>query len=148
MKHLRHLSLQWRIAGTLWIFFTLAAFSDTPKTHSHFAGLYQSDPVPAGKSGPSISLSLGEDGTATVTQDSGKVETTSFGHWVDSGGQVVVTFDAQAGKRPEPPMTFQPGHDGLQAVTWNHEQWGKVTPPLAKKYSGNWHHKRHWWPQR
>jgi hypothetical protein len=145
MRHVSHLLLQLTRAGTLGIFFTLAAFADTPKTHSHFAGIYQSDPVPAGKSGPSLSLSLGEDGTATVTQDSGKLETTMFGHWVESGSQVIVTFDAQAGKAAEPTMTFQASHNGLQAVTWNHERWGKVTPPLAKKSSGNWHHKRHWW---
>jgi hypothetical protein len=30
-------------------------------------------------------------------------------------------------------MVFQPAHDGLQAVTWNHATWGKVDPPSMKK---------------
>jgi hypothetical protein len=30
-------------------------------------------------------------------------------------------------------MAFQPGHDGLQAVTWNRATWGKENPPPMKK---------------
>ena len=45
----------------------------------------------------------------------------------------LVTFDAVEGKPVEPPMVFQPAHDGLQAVTWNHASWGKVDPPPMKK---------------
>jgi hypothetical protein len=89
-----------------------------------------------------MSLSLGTDGTATVTQDSGNGSTSYFGHWSDSGSQIVVTFDAEGGKPAEPPMTFAPGHDGLQAVTWDHAAWGKLTPPLMKKGSGDWHKTR------
>ena len=59
-----------------------------------------------------MNLSLGADGTATVTEDPGNGTTTLFGHWVDSGSQVKVTFDAVEGKPVEPPMVFQPGHDG------------------------------------
>jgi hypothetical protein len=82
---------------------------------------------------PSISLSLGKDGTATVTEDAGVGASTLFGHWVDSGSQVTVTFDVPDGQRAEPSMVFQPAHDGLQAVTWNHASWGKVEPPPMKK---------------
>ncbi len=46
-----------------------------------------------------MNLSLGADGSATVTEDSGNGATTLFGHWVDTGGQVAVTFDASAGGR-------------------------------------------------
>lgn len=145
MRQVSHLSLELAVAGALGIFSTLAAFSSTPKTHMHFVGVYQSDPVPVGKSGPSITLSLGEDGTATITQDTGNAETTSFGSWDENGGQVTVTFNSQAGKPTEPAMVFQANHNGLQAVTWNHALWEKVTPPLAKRSSGNWHSKRHWW---
>ena len=80
-----------------------------------------------------MNLSLGKDGTATVTEDTGNGATTLFGHWVDSGSQVTVTFDAVEGKPVEPPMVFQPAHDGLQAVTWNHASWGKLDPPPMKK---------------
>jgi hypothetical protein len=82
-----------------------------------------------------MNLSLGADGTATVTEDPGNGTTTLFGHWVDSGSQVKVTFDAGEGKPVEPPMVFQPGHDGLQAVTWNHATWGNTNPPPMKNRS-------------
>jgi hypothetical protein len=91
--------------------------------HSRFIGTYVS-PQP----GPTMELSLGPDGTATVTEDPGSGITTLFGHWVDSGNQVKVSFDAA-----EPPMVFAPGHGGLQAVTWNHATWGKTNPPAMKQ---------------
>jgi hypothetical protein len=100
-------------------------------THSKFVGTYLS---PA-QAGPSMNLSLGADGTATVTEDPGNGTTTLFGHWVDSGSQVKVMFDAVEGKPVEPPMVFEPGHDGLQAVTWNHAKWGNTNPPPMKNHS-------------
>jgi hypothetical protein len=107
---------------------TQAALADNTTAHSRFAGVYLSHFAL-----PSMNLSMGRDGTATVTEDSGNGATTLFGHWVDSGSQVTVTFDAVEGKPVEPPMVFQPAHDGLQAVTWNHASWGKVDPPPMKK---------------
>jgi hypothetical protein len=104
------------------------AVADSTTGHSKFTGVYLSR-----RAGPSINLSLGADGTATVTEDPGDSATTLFGHWVDSGGQVTVFFDAVEGAPAEPPMVFQPAHDGLQAVTWNHAAWGKVDPPPMKK---------------
>ena len=105
-----------------------AALAVNTTAHSRFAGVYLSH-----FTGPSMNLSLGRDGTATVTEDPGNGATTLFGHWVDSGSQVTVTFDAVEGKPIEPPMVFAPAHDGLQAVTWNHASWGKVDPPPMKK---------------
>lgn len=110
--------------------------------NSKYVGVYQSEPPsPDKSSGPSMGLSLGKDGTATFTEDYGKGSQTMFGHWVDSGSQVKVTFDAVEGKPPAPPMIFQPSHNGLQAVTWDHAAWGKVNPPLMKRASSNWHNK-------
>jgi hypothetical protein len=94
-----------------------------PTMHSRFIGTYQS-PQP----GPTMELSLGPDGTATVTEDPGSGITTLFGHWIDAGNQVKVSFDAA-----EPPMLFAPGHGGLQAVTWNHATWGATNPPPMKQ---------------
>jgi hypothetical protein len=106
----------------------LAALADNTTAHSRFAGVYLSH-----FRGPSMNLSLGRDGTATVTEDPGNGATTLFGHWVDSGSQITVTFDAVEGQPPESPMVFAPAHEGLQAVTWNHTAWGKVDPPPMKK---------------
>ncbi len=105
------------------------AVADRSTAHSRFTGVYLSHHV-----GTSLNLSLGADGTATVTEspDGGEAKTL-FGHWVDSGAQVTVTFDAVDGEPAEPPMVFQAGRDGLQAVSWNRAAWGNATPPPMKK---------------
>jgi hypothetical protein len=128
MRPSRVLPLHIPLACALVWTLSQAVFADNTNTHSRFAGVYLSRFTP-----PSMNLSLGKDGTATVTEDTGNGATTLFGHWVDSGSQVTVTFDAVEGKPVEPPMVFQPAHDGLQAVTWNHASWGKVDPPPMKK---------------
>lgn len=128
MRHprvfLSHLPLACAILWQL----SSSAFADTATAHSKLAGEYLSR-----NAGPSMSLSLGADRSATITEDAGNGAITLFGHWVDSGGQVVVTFDAVEGKPLEPPMVFQSTHDGLRAVTWNRASWGKVDPPPMKK---------------
>ena len=123
-------SLRITLAGTMLFLSPLAALSSSTTPHSGCAGIYLSH---ASKTAPSMSLSLGADGTATITEDIGKGATTFFGHWIDSGSQVTVTFDAVEGKPAEPPMVFQPGADGLRAVMWNRVAWGNVNPPPMKK---------------
>ena len=116
---------------------------------SKYAGTYSSEAPESTDAntpdGPAFSVSLGPDGTATVTQDLGKGgSVTSFGHWTDAGSQITVKFDAVGDKPADAPMVFQPSHDGLQAVTWNHTLWGKTTPPALKKEESNWHaNKKH-----
>jgi hypothetical protein len=128
MRPSRVLLLQLPLACAIVLLSTQAALADNTTAHSKFAGVYLSRNV-----GSTMNLSLGKDGTATVTEDPGNGATTLFGHWVDSGSQVTVTFDAVEGKPIEPPMIFQPAHDGLQAVSWNRASWGKVDPPPMKK---------------
>jgi hypothetical protein len=120
----------------------LGAIASNTNGHSRFTGVYVSQ-TQKGKSSPFMNLSLGPDGTATVTEDAGNGTITLFGHWVDSGSQVTVTFDSQQGQPAEPAMAFQPGHDGLQATTWNHATWGKDNPPPMKK--GGAKIKEHYW---
>jgi hypothetical protein len=116
---------------------------------SKYAGIYSSEAPdssePTGPAGPAFSISLGPDGSATVTQDLGKGGAlTTFGHWSDAGSQVTIKFDEVEGKPTDPPMVLQPSHDGLQAVSWNHTLWGKTTPPPLKKEESNWHaNKKH-----
>jgi len=115
---------------------------------SRYAGIYTSEAKEATAtalpSGPAFSISLGPDGSATVTQDIGKGAITTFGHWTDAGSQITIKFESPDDKPVDPPMVLQPSHDGLQAVTWNHTFWGKTTPPPLKKEESNWHaNKRH-----
>jgi hypothetical protein len=121
----------------------MTALCGNNAVHSKFVGVYQSRASAGPTAGPSMNLSLGPDGSATVTEDPGNATITLFGHWVDSGNQVLVTFDAAQGQPAEPSMAFQPSHDGLQAVTWNHATWGKETPPPMKK--GGAKVKEHYW---
>jgi hypothetical protein len=80
-----------------------------------------------------MSVSLGADGSATVTQDPGQGSTTLFGKWQDDGRQIKVSFNAAAGEQPEAPMVFEVVHSKLQAVSWNHEAWGTAQPPTMTK---------------
>ena len=150
MKLASHWITHVALAGAALFLLPLAAVAGTSNPYSHFAGSYESAPPPAPdesgrpvKPTPTMSVSLGNDGTATVTEDPGTGSTTLFGHWKDSGSQITVNFDAADGKPAEPAMVLQPSHDGLQAVTWNHTIWGKVTPPVMKKDNGNWHGGHH-----
>ena len=97
-------------------------------------GAYFSRVHDAGKAGSFMNLSLGWDGSATVTEDPGNGNTTTlFGHWAESANGITITFDPKEGSAAEPAMSFTTGHDGLQAVSWNHDTWGKETPPPMKK---------------
>ena len=118
------------LAGAIVLLCPLVARPDPISPHSKFSGTYLSG---VSKAEPLMNVSLGEDGTATVTEDPGTGIRILFGHWVDSVSQITVTFDALEGKPPEPPMVFELGHNGLQAVTWNHAVWGGRTPPPMKK---------------
>jgi hypothetical protein len=99
------------------------ALSATTTSRSKFVGTYVA---------PAMELSLGSDGSATVTEEPGNRTVTLFGHWAEANNTVNVTFDAVSGQPTEPPMVFKPAHDGLQAVSWNHDIWGKDTPPPMK----------------
>ena len=117
------------VAAAMLLLALLAARAESTTAHSKLAGVYESEGT---KTGPHISVSLGKDGSATITEDCGEGTTTLFGRWVDSGSQVTVKLDAADGQ-PAKPMIFEPSHDGLQAVTWDHAVWGKLTPPAMKK---------------
>jgi hypothetical protein len=132
------------VAMVVWAVVATPVFGASSK----YAGIYSSEaPEPtdaAAPAGPAFSVSLGKDGSATVTQDAGKGAVTTFGHWTEMGSQVTVKFDAVGDKPADAPMVFEPSHDGLKAVTYNHTLWGKVAPPAMKKEDSNWHtNKKH-----
>ena len=118
-----------------WLLLATGAIDATTTTHARFAGTYASRSKNDATSGPSMNVSLGLDGTATVTEDAGNGIITHFGHWVETDSQVKVSFDPVEGRPAEPPMTLQAEHDGLRAISWNHATWGKTTPPVVKSRS-------------
>jgi hypothetical protein len=147
MRTTKHSLLHFVLAGAAIVNLALVA-APVFGSVSKYAGIYSSEAPDTtdatGPAGPAFSVSLGPDGTATVTQDMGKGAITTFGHWTDAGSQITIKFDAAGDKPADPPMVFQPSHDGLQAVTWNHTLWGKTTPPPLKKEESNWHaNKKH-----
>lgn len=107
-----------------------ALAADTQPIHASFVGVYITR---APKTAPTMSVSLGADGSATVTQDPGQGSSTMFGKWQDDGRQIKVTFNAAAGEQSEAPMVFEIVHNKLQAVSWNHEAWGAAQPPAMTK---------------
>ena len=122
-------ALRLLLAGAMLSLSPLAAKADS-NIHASFVGVYVTR---APKTAPTMSVSLGADGSATVTQDPGQGSTTLFGKWQDDGRQIKVTFNAAAGEQPEAPMVFEVVLSKLQAVSWNHEAWGSAQPPAMTK---------------
>ena len=118
------------LAGAMLSISPVAALAASTNVHPGFAGVYVTR---APKTAPSMSVSLGKDGSATVTQDPGKGSTTFFGRWQDDGRQIKVTFDATEGEPLPAPMVFEPVHGKLQAISWDHQAWGTAQPPAMTK---------------
>ncbi len=79
-----------------------------------------------------MTLSLGDDGTATLTQSPDAVrEITSFGRWAHQGDMIMLTLDPVGKQRAPAPMTFRLNHKTLTPVLWNHSVW--TAPPPAMK---------------
>src|SRR6202021_2968651 len=94
------------LAGAMLSFSPLAALAANADSniHASFVGVYITR---APKTAPTMSVSLGADGSATVTQDPGQGSTTWFGRWQDDGKQIKVTFNALEGEQTVPPMVFE-----------------------------------------
>ncbi len=81
-----------------------------------------------------MTLSLGDDGSATLTQSPDAVhEITSFGHWTHEGDQIKLTFDPVDKQPTPPPMSFRYDHKTLTAAVWNHDLWHSLPPPSMKR---------------
>jgi hypothetical protein len=80
-----------------------------------------------------MSLDLGKDGTATLTQSPDAItEITSFAHWTLEGDILKLNFDPVE-KQPTPtPITFRYEHKTLTPVVYNHDLWRTLPPPPLK----------------
>jgi uncharacterized protein (DUF58 family) len=123
-------ALRLLLAGAMLSLSPLAVLAENTHIHASFVGVYVTR---APKTAPTMSVSLGADGSATVTQDPGQGSTTLFGKWQDDGRQIKVTFNAEAGEQPAAPMVFEVVHNKLQATSWDHEAWGSAQPPAMTK---------------
>jgi hypothetical protein len=93
-----------------------------------------------------ITLSLGKDGSATLTESPDAVsETTRFGHWSYAAGLITLRFDplpdgatqgAGQGSTQGPtpaPETFSVNHHELTPVAWDHQLWKTLPPPKMQR---------------
>ena len=77
-----------------------------------------------------IALSLGKDGTATLTQSpDGATEITSFAHWSHEGELIKLQFDPVDKQATPPPASFRVSHSTLTPVLYNHDLWRSLPPP-------------------
>jgi hypothetical protein len=81
-----------------------------------------------------MTLDLGKDGTATLTQSpTGAEEITSFAHWTIQGDTMTLNFDP-VDKQPTPtPISFRYDHKTLTPVVYNHDLWRTLPPPPLKR---------------
>jgi hypothetical protein len=80
-----------------------------------------------------MTLVLGKDGTATLTQSPDSTsEITSFAHWDVQGDTIKLTFDPVE-KQPTPtPITFRCNRRTLTPLVYNHDLWRTLPPPPLK----------------
>jgi hypothetical protein len=80
-----------------------------------------------------MTLDLGKDGTATLTQSpTGADEITSFAHWSLQGDVLKLTFDPVDKQATPTPITFRYDHKTLTPVAYNHDLWRTLPPPPLK----------------
>jgi hypothetical protein len=81
-----------------------------------------------------MTLDLGKDGSATLTQSpTGANEITSFAHWTMQGDTLKLTFDP-VDKQPTPAsMTFRYDHKTLTPIVYDHDLWHTIPPPPLKR---------------
>jgi hypothetical protein len=72
------------VTSTLLLGAPLAVMAGNTNVPANFAGVYVAR---VAKTAPSMTVSLGADGTATVTGDLGKGSMSSFGSWQSDGRQ-------------------------------------------------------------
>jgi NlpE N-terminal domain len=99
------------------------------------SGIYQGRAPAADAAKRVFTLNLAADGTATLnTLYIGKDETSQHGHWMQSGHQVVMTFDAMGPNRPGPrPITFRYRDHALKPIHWDSSEWGRAGPPVLHR---------------
>ncbi|HEY3989636.1 MAG TPA: hypothetical protein VGM02_10085 [Acidobacteriaceae bacterium] len=81
-----------------------------------------------------MTLDLGKDGTATLTQSpTGANEITSFAHWTVQGDIIKLTFDPVDKQATPTPMTFRVNHNTLVPTVYDHALWRALPPPPLKR---------------
>jgi hypothetical protein len=81
-----------------------------------------------------MSLDLGKDGTATLSQSpTGADEITSFAHWTLQSDVIKLTFDPVDKQATPAPITFRYNKKTLTPVVYDHDLWRTLPPPPLKR---------------
>jgi hypothetical protein len=81
-----------------------------------------------------ITLSLGKDGSATLTESPDAVsETTRFAHWTYADGQITLRFDPLPNGTTPTPEIYGVNHHELTPVVWDHQLWKNLPPPKLER---------------
>jgi hypothetical protein len=97
-------------------------------------GTYQGNAPPADAAKRVFTLNLASDGTAVFdTLYIGKDRVTQHGRWMQSGSQIVLTFDPMGPHQPPRPITFRHRDHELSPVHWDPSEWGRTGPPVLHR---------------
>jgi hypothetical protein len=81
-----------------------------------------------------MTLSLGKDGSATLTESPDAVsETTRFAHWSYADGQITLRFDPLPNGTTPAPEVYSVNHHELTPVVWDHQLWKNLPPPKLER---------------
>jgi NlpE N-terminal domain len=104
------------------------------RQEADLTGTYQGHAPAADAARRVFTLNLASDGTAILdTLYIGKDSVTQHGRWMQSGSQIVLTFDAMGQNRPPLPITFRHRGHELSPVRWDPSEWGRAGPPVLHR---------------
>jgi hypothetical protein len=97
-------------------------------------GTYQGHAPAADAAKRVFTLNLASDGTAIFdTLYIGKDSVTQHGRWMQSGSQIVLTFDPMGPHQPPRPITFRHRDHELSPIRWDPSEWGRAGPPVLHR---------------
>ena len=97
-------------------------------------GTYQGHAPAADAAKRVFTLNLASDGTAIFdTLYIGKDRVTQHGRWMQSGSQIVLTFDPMGPHQPPRPITFRHRDHELSPIRWDPSEWGRGGPPVLHR---------------
>jgi NlpE N-terminal domain len=119
----------WLLAGLLAL---SAGFLRSQETE--LSGTYQGHAPAADAAKRVFTLNLAADGTAIFeTLYIGKNNVTQHCRWMQSGSQIVLTFDAIGPNQPPGPITFRHRDHKLSPIQWDSSEWGRAGPPVLHR---------------
>jgi hypothetical protein len=104
------------------------------RQEADLAGTYQGHAPAADAAKRVFTLNLASDGTAVFdTLYVGKDSVTQHGRWMQSGSQIVLTFDPMGPHLPPHPITFRHRDHELSPIRWDPSEWGRGGPPVLHR---------------